>query len=105
MTKPSTSLYLSKGSFAKLATLAASRYYIQTRGIGAGKQPSVSQFIDAIGVGELVAIGPFARWCNILSALSKIAATADLLSDAEYGVMAAIRNQIERAANFDDDDV
>jgi len=105
MSKPSTSLYLRKVQVSDLAKLAASRGYVQTRGAGVGETPSVSQFIEAIGAGELVAIGPVARWSDVLNALVKIAATVDLLTNAEYDALDGIRQQIEREANFDDDDV
>lgn len=105
MSKPTTSLYLRKVQVSDLAKLAASRNYVQTRGAGTGETPSISQFIEAIGAGELVAIGPVARWSNVLSALTKIAATVDLLSEAEYEALDGIRQQVEREANFDDDDV
>lgn len=105
MSKPSTSLYLRKGSFAQLAKLAAARNYTQTRGAGTGETPSVSQFVDAIGAGELVAIGPFPRWYDVTSALHKIATTVDLLTEAEYAALAAILRQVEQDANLDDDDL
>ena len=103
MTKPSTSIYLRKATNADLAKLAASRNYVQTRGVGMGLQPSVSQFIDAIGAGELVAIGPVARWCDVTSALRKV--LSDGLSEVEHDTLSVLLAQIEREANFDDDDV
>jgi hypothetical protein len=98
-----TSLYLSKAQIKDLAKLAAVRGYTQTRGPGAGEQPSVSQFVDAIGAGELVAIGPFPRWADVLSALDKALAVADL-TDSERESLVGIRRQVEADADFDADD-
>ena len=98
-----TSLYLSKAQIKDLAKLAAVRGYTQTRGPGAGEQPSVSQFVDAIGTGELVAIGPFPRWRDVLSALDKALVSADL-SDGEREALAGIRRQVEVEADFAADD-
>lgn len=40
------------------------------------------------------------RWCDALSALLKVNATADLLTEAEYQALDDIRQQIEREANL-----
>ena len=98
-----TSLYLSKAQIKDLAKLAAVRGYTQTRGPGEGEQTSVSQFVDAIGTGELVAIGPFPRWRDVLSALDKALVSADL-SDGEREALAGIRRQVEVEADFAADD-
>jgi hypothetical protein len=98
-----TSLYLQKTQIHELARLAGSRGYMQTRGPGTGKQPSVSQFIGAIGAGELVAIGPFPRWWDVLSALDKALAGADL-GDGEREALVGIRRQVATEADFDADD-
>ena len=73
------------------------------RGPGAGEQPSASQFVDAIGAGEMVAIGPFPRWRDVLSALDKALVCADL-SDGEREALAGIRRQVEVEADFAADD-
>jgi hypothetical protein len=98
-----TSLYLQKAQINDLARLASARGYTQTRGPGTGVQPSISQFVDAIGAGELVAIGPFPRWRDVLGALDKALAVADL-SDGEREALAGIRRQVEAEADFDADD-
>ena len=98
-----TSIHLLHSRTSDLRRRARARGYTQSRGVGAGEAPSVSQFIDALGAGELVAIGPVMAWRDVISALEKVSA-ADL-TDREREVIETIRDQVLTDADFSSDDL
>lgn len=64
-----TTFYLSPKSLEGLYALAYRRGYIQSRGPGAGRSPSASQFVDALAQRDLLAVGPFEDWVALYGAL------------------------------------
>jgi hypothetical protein len=50
-----------------------------------------------------VPLGPFPRWADVLSALNRSLAVADL-TDSERESLVGIRRQVEADADFDADD-
>lgn len=98
---PNVTLYLSRGTLAQLSKLAANRKITAPRGPGAGERPSASAFVDMLACGELVALGPFGSWSQVIAALREAEA---VVSEDSAELLAVIRRQIEAEANFQSDD-
>jgi hypothetical protein len=102
--QPSTTVYASPATVRRLAGLAHRRGYVITRGPGTGELGSVSQFLEALAGGEIVAVGPVMALADVCSGLRK-AATAPGLTVREQEALTGLLAQIESDADFGADDL